>query len=128
MSENISVRSIVGRYLEHSRLYGFEIGDEVEVFLGSADLMTRNLDRRVEVVVPVEQARLPPGAGRDLRQRVRRHGVVVGARAGRRLDAAESAARRSARTAISSTCSGARRVRTAARGGRRPQPVRSSGV
>ena len=58
MSENIRVRSIVGRYLEHSRLYGFEIGDEVEVFLGSADLMTRNLDRRIEVVVPVEQKRL----------------------------------------------------------------------
>ena len=58
MSENIRVRSIVGRYLEHSRLYGFEIGDDVEVFLGSADLMTRNLDRRIEVVVPVEQKRL----------------------------------------------------------------------
>ena len=58
MSDNIRVRSIVGRYLEHSRLYGFQIGDEVEVFLGSADLMTRNLDHRVEVVVPVEQPRL----------------------------------------------------------------------
>ena len=58
MSDNISVRSIVGRYLEHSRLYGFQIGDEVEVFLGSADLMTRNLDHRIEVVVPVEQPRL----------------------------------------------------------------------
>ena len=58
MSENITVRSVVGRYLEHSRLYGFEIGDEVEVYLGSADLMTRNLDRRIEVVVPIEQKRL----------------------------------------------------------------------
>jgi polyphosphate kinase len=58
MSDNISVRSIVGRYLEHSRLYGFQTGDEVEVFLGSADLMTRNLDHRIEVVVPVEQPRL----------------------------------------------------------------------
>jgi polyphosphate kinase len=58
MSENIQVRSIVGRYLEHSRVYAFEIGDQTEIFLGSADLMTRNLDRRVEVLVPVEQPRL----------------------------------------------------------------------
>ena len=58
LSENIHVRSIAGRYLEHSRFYGFEIGGETEFFLGSADLMTRNLDRRVEVLVPVEQSRL----------------------------------------------------------------------
>jgi polyphosphate kinase len=58
LSESISVRSIVGRYLEHSRLYGFEIDEEVQVFLGSADLMTRNLDHRIEVVVPIEQPRL----------------------------------------------------------------------
>jgi polyphosphate kinase len=58
LSEGICVRSIVGRYLEHSRIYSFEIGDESEFFLGSADLMTRNLDRRVEVLVPVEAPRL----------------------------------------------------------------------
>jgi polyphosphate kinase len=58
LSESISVRSIVGRYLEHSRLYGFEIDEEIQVFLGSADLMTRNLDHRIEVVVPIEQPRL----------------------------------------------------------------------
>ena len=58
LSENVHVRSLAGRYLEHSRLYGFEIGGETEFFLGSADLMNRNLDRRVEVLVPVEQGRL----------------------------------------------------------------------
>ena len=58
LSENVCVRSIVGRYLEHSRIYSFEIGETTEMFLGSADLMTRNLDRRVEVLVPVEGARL----------------------------------------------------------------------
>jgi polyphosphate kinase len=54
LSENITVRSIVGRYLEHSRLFMFEAGDERAYLIGSADLMTRNLDHRIEVVAPVE--------------------------------------------------------------------------
>jgi polyphosphate kinase len=56
VSENIRVVSIVGRFLEHSRIYAFERGDETAVFVGSADLMPRNLDSRVELVVPVEDA------------------------------------------------------------------------
>jgi polyphosphate kinase len=54
LSENIRVRSVLGRFLEHSRLFVFEAGDRSVTFLGSADLMPRNLDHRVEVLLPVE--------------------------------------------------------------------------
>ena len=54
VSENVRVRSIVGRFLEHSRIYAFRRGDESRVLMGSADLMPRNLDSRVELVAPVE--------------------------------------------------------------------------
>ncbi len=58
MSETIRVLSIVGRYLEHSRIFEFENGGERQVFCGSADWMTRNLYERCEVVFPVEDEKL----------------------------------------------------------------------
>ena len=53
VSENISVRSIVGNFLEHSRIFYFENGGNEDVYMGSADWMPRNLDRRVEIIFPV---------------------------------------------------------------------------
>jgi polyphosphate kinase len=58
VSENITVTSIVGRFLEHPRIFYFRNGGEEEVLLGSADLMPRNLDRRVEQIFPVEDPHL----------------------------------------------------------------------
>jgi polyphosphate kinase len=54
ISETISVTAIVGRFLEHARIYHFCNGDNEEVYLGSADLMPRNLDKRVEILFPIE--------------------------------------------------------------------------
>ena len=58
LSPTIHVRSVVGRFLEHSRIFYFLNGGDEEIYIGSADWMTRNLDRRVEVVVPVQDAQI----------------------------------------------------------------------
>jgi polyphosphate kinase len=58
VSENIRVNSVVGRFLEHSRIFAFERNGETKVYIGSADLMPRNLDTRVELVTPVEDPAL----------------------------------------------------------------------
>jgi polyphosphate kinase len=66
VSDTITERSVVGRFLEHSRVYWFRNGGEEEVLLGSADLMPRNLNRRVEIVFPVRDA----GIRRKLRDEI----------------------------------------------------------
>lgn len=63
VSDRIRVRSIVGRFLEHSRIYSFENGGDTEIYIGSADLMERNLNRRVEALCPM----LDPEVRRYLR-------------------------------------------------------------
>ncbi len=66
VSDNIRVRSIVGRFLEHSRIFYFQNGGEDEIYLGSADLMPRNINRRVEVLFPIQR----PSLVRTLRDKV----------------------------------------------------------
>ena len=66
VSENIKVVSVVGRFLEHSRVYGFHRGDERLYWMGSGDLMPRNLDTRVELLVPIED----PAARREIEETI----------------------------------------------------------
>jgi polyphosphate kinase len=66
VSEHIQVRSIIGRFLEHSRVYWFENGGEREIYCGSADWMDRNLFRRVEIAFPIESADLQTRIAREI--------------------------------------------------------------
>jgi len=51
--KNLTIKSVIGRYLEHSRIYLFGTGEDTKLFISSADMLTRNLDRRVELLVPI---------------------------------------------------------------------------
>ncbi len=58
LSESITVRSVVGQFLEHSRIFYFENGGNEEIYIGSADLMSRNLKHRIEVLAPVRDRQI----------------------------------------------------------------------
>jgi polyphosphate kinase len=66
VSENIRVHSVVGRFLEHTRIYYFHNKEEPEMYVGSADLMPRNIDRRVEILFPIED----PTLRREIREEI----------------------------------------------------------
>jgi polyphosphate kinase len=63
LSESVEVRSVLGRFLEHSRVYWFDNGGEPEAWIGSADMMHRNLDRRIEVLVRLPERELVDAVG-----------------------------------------------------------------
>jgi len=67
VSDRIKVRSIVGRFLEHSRVYCFENAGAREVYCGSADWMDRNLFRRIEIAFPIEEPELRARVADDLK-------------------------------------------------------------
>ena len=68
VSDNIEVISVVGRFLEHSRVFYFHNGGDEEVYIGSADLMPRNIDHRVEVLVPIRDSPWSYHPGRSARR------------------------------------------------------------
>ena len=70
LSETIRVRSLVGRFLEHSRIYYFSNGEDEEILLGSADMMQRNLDGRVETLFPIDDLRLRAALRDNLLERM----------------------------------------------------------
>ena len=85
LSENISVVSIVDRFLEHSRIFYFHNGGDAKVFISSADWMPRNLDRRVELLVPVDDPHCRKKLVGDSRDVLRRQRQGAAASAGREL-------------------------------------------
>ena len=88
VSENIRVVSIVGRFLEHSRIYSFERKGERHIYIGSADLMPRNLYNRVELLTPVSDEPLQDQLSDVLDRVVRRRHELMGARRRRALEPA----------------------------------------
>jgi len=114
LSENIRVRSVLGRFLEHSRVFHFEARGERAYFVGSADLLPRNLDHRLEAMAPVHDARLQQRLGAALEALLEddRAWELLSDGTWKRLSAKKGAQPRSAQTALMRS---ARRRRRAAR-------------
>ena len=87
LSENIRVRSLLGRFLEHSRIFRFDSGGERTIWIGSADIMDRNLDRRVEALVRVRRPGRPARDRRPARVRLVRPGRPLDPAVRRQLEA-----------------------------------------
>ena len=80
VSENVRVISVVGRFLEHARVFAFTVGGETTYLIGSADMMARNLDNRVELVGPIDDEQACAEIQMAPRPAARRHRAGVGAR------------------------------------------------
>ena len=119
VSENIRVHSIVGRFLEHSRIYAFERDGEQTIYIGSADLMPRNLDTRVELLAPVRDEALRSELLDTLERCMADDTNAWTLGRGRRLDAPRAVRRRAAQRAARAD-GAARRAR--GRGRRRRPP------
>ena len=96
VSDNVRVISIVGRFLEHARIFAFTAAGETAYWIGSADMMARNLDNRVELIAPVEDPTARAEIQEVLDLAARRHGAGLGARRRRRVDPGGARARRGA--------------------------------
>ena len=67
-TDNVMVNSIVGRFLEHSRIYSFGTGEDQKLYIGSADIMTRNQDRRTEIACPIKSPEIKAFINRYIRR------------------------------------------------------------
>ena len=113
LSKNITVRSIVGRFLEHSRIFYFQNGGDEEIYIGSADMMQRNLDRRVEALAAVKSPELKRAAEAGARPGAVGQHLVVDARRRRQVDPRSRARRTRCGSSSPGAADAARRIEDA---------------
>ena len=111
ISENITVRSIIGRFLEHSRVYYFHNDGNPEIYCASADWMERNFFRRIEVCFPIERKQHRDRIVEDLRDLPGRQRAGVGARRRRHATSASAPTQRADRQCAGNAAADATRTR-----------------